>query len=575
MPGERAVSEGASARRPGITAALQHRDFRLLSAAFLTSSIGTWAYNVALAVWLIDTTGRPGWVAAATVGRFLPALVLSPYGGVLAERFERVRLMRTVDVVLFLVMAALAAEMALGVHPALVVLTAAVASSLSTVYEPAAAAMTPQLVPERDLGAANAVRNTVDNVCVVAGPAIGALLLVLADPPGAVLFNALTFLASALLLSRMQARSVPVDVSEGGQLGASGRLLVGIKTVATSSTTAVLVGYSVLATFVFGTDTVLFVVVSEEVLGTGAEGYGYLLAGLGVGGVLAAGLVPRIERLPRLGTVILLGMAGYCLPTLLLLVVDDPVVAFAVQCLRGASTLVVDVLALTALQRSVAPDRLARVFGAINGLMLLAALAGSLAVPLALSVVGLDGVLWAVGLGIPLLSLAGLPWLRRMDQQAAARRATLATQLALLARCDLFDSVREGALEQLAASAEYVEVPAGAVVLRQGEPADALYVIDAGVFSASAVRADGEHVTLQDMGEGSWFAEIGLLEAIPRTATVVTATGGRLLRVEGPAFLTALTQGAPSAALVDAAALRLSRTDPTRSLTRAGLAQAG
>ena len=65
--------------------------------------------------------------------------------------------------------------------------------------------------------------------------------------------------------------------------------------------TAVLVAFSIVATFVYGTDTVLFVVLSDELLGTGAEGYGYLLAGLGVGGIAAAGLVTRLEQRPRLG----------------------------------------------------------------------------------------------------------------------------------------------------------------------------------------------------------------------------------------------------------------------------------
>ena len=72
---------------------MAHRDFRYFIAAFTISFIGTWAYNVALTVWVYDETGSAGWVAAATVGRFVPALVFSAYGGVLAERFERVRLM--------------------------------------------------------------------------------------------------------------------------------------------------------------------------------------------------------------------------------------------------------------------------------------------------------------------------------------------------------------------------------------------------------------------------------------------------------------------------------------------------
>jgi CRP-like cAMP-binding protein len=336
---------------------------------------------------------------------------------------------------------------------------------------------------------------------------------------------------------------------------------------------ATLVGFSVVATFVFGIDTVLFVVLSDRVLGTGSEGYGYLLTGMGVGGVLAAGVVTRLERLPRLGAVILGGMAGYCLPTLLFLTVDQPTVAFVAQVLRGASTLVVDVLAITALQRSIPSDRLGRVFGAFDGLCLLAIVAGSALVPLALDVVGLDAVLWATGLGIPVLCLLAWPWLQRMDREAVARRDALRPRTELLRRCGIFDSVSEGALEQLAGDAEEMDTITGQVVIGQGEPADALYVIDSGVFVPSAVGDDGSTLVLTAMGPGSYFGEIGLLEAIPRTATVVAEGPGRLLRVDGAAFLAALTEEAPSAAFLDGASLRLSRTHPSQRLTRAALGE--
>lgn len=549
---------------------LRHRDYRLFIGAFTTSSIGSWAYNVALAVWLLDETGEPGWIAASTVARFAPALVMSVYGGVLADRFERIRLMVGLDVVFAVSMFVLATEMLLGAPPIVVVLTATVPAIFSSVYEPAAAAMTPQLVPERDLGSANALRNTIDNICVIAGPALGALVLLVADPWLTVVLNGVTFAASAVLVAAVSARSTPVDVSDGGRSGPLAQVTVGLRSMGQSSGTAVLVAFSVVATFVFGTDTVLFVVLSDQVLGTGPEGYGYLLTGLGVGGIAAAGLVTRLERRPRLGPVILLGMAAYCTPTLLLLVVDDPVIAFLVQCVRGAATLVVDVLAITALQRSIPSDRLGRVFGAFDGLLILAVLLGSALMPLGIELLGLDAMLWFVGLVVPVLCLAGLPALRRMDAASAARRAELAPVLAVLTRSGLFDAVSEGALEQLAGSAVRREVAAGSVVIEQGARADAFYVAETGDYEVTARGPDGV-VRLPDMGPGAGFGEIGLIEAIPRTATVRALTDGAVVKVAGDAFLAALTQDTPPAALLNGASLRLSRTHPRRELTQAGL----
>jgi len=56
---------------------------------------------------------------------------------------------------------------------------------------------------------------------------------------------------------------------------------------------------------------VLFVGASAHKLGTGAEGFAYLLAGLGVGGILAAGAVDRLAGARRLGVIILAGAIGY------------------------------------------------------------------------------------------------------------------------------------------------------------------------------------------------------------------------------------------------------------------------
>lgn len=557
--------------KPGLLTSLRHRDFRLLMTAFTASAIGSWAYEIALAVWIFDETGSAAWVGAATIGRCVPALLFSAYGGVLADRFERVKLMVVLDVALFVVMAILALETAVHAPVILAIATAALTSTIGTAYEPAVAAMTPQLAGERDLGSANALRNSIDNICVIAGPGLGAVLLLVGPPPLAISINALSYLISAITVARIRVRSTPVDVTEGGEIGALSQTLVGAKAIVSSSAAAALVTYSVVATFVFGVDTVLLVVLSRDVLGTGAEGYGYLLAGLGTGGVLAAGLVTRLERLPRLGVVILLGMAVYCLPTLIFLVVGNPVIAFVVQVVRGAGTLVVDVLAVTALQRSLPRDLLARVFGAFNAFMLVATIAGAFLTPFVIRWFGLDTTLWIAGLGIPTSCLIGWPVLQRMDRGAAVRRAALAPKLALLRGCDLFASVSEGGIEQLSGAADEIDVRPGQTIISEGDQADAFYVIVVGAFGVTARGESRDVIQLDDLTAGEYFGEIGLIERVPRTASVTAETTGGLLRVDGASFVDVLTQSAPSSHLLDGASLRLRRTHPSLELTRSGL----
>src|SRR6266508_5842428 len=84
-------------KNAGLLNALRFPDFRRLMMAFAVSAAGSWAYNVGLAVYVYEQTHSAAWVGAATIGRFVPSLLFGAYGGVLAERFERVRLMAGLD----------------------------------------------------------------------------------------------------------------------------------------------------------------------------------------------------------------------------------------------------------------------------------------------------------------------------------------------------------------------------------------------------------------------------------------------------------------------------------------------
>jgi hypothetical protein len=547
-----------SETRGSYRAALAHRDFRLMLGGFTISAMGSWAYNIALWVWIWEKTGSAGWIAATSIARFVPALLLATYGGVLAERFERTLVMRVCDTLAMVSMGSLAVTAAFDGPPVLALVFASMTSMSAIANDPAVQAMIPQVVGEKDLAAANAAYGTVDSVAIIVGPMIGAALLVLGPPALSFAVNAATFGISVLLVMRMTARSTPSDVKAEGE-GVIAQMMVGVRAITSSTSAAVLVGFSVLATFVYGLDTVLFIVLAEERYGAGSGGVGYLLTGLGVGGLLVAGLVNRLAALPRLGVVITVGMALYCLPTALLVVVDDFAVAVALQAVRGAGTLVVDVLAVTALQRSLSSDLLSRVFGVFNTLLLAAVALGALAAPVILALVGLDGTLLIVGIGIPLLVLGGWPWLRRMDRTAILRLAELEPRIRVLEVLGIFAAAPRPVLERLAGAATEVEAPAGTVVIRQGETADALYVIASGEVSISRRTGSGPPRFVTTIRGPGYVGEIGLLEGIPRTATVAAVEPTRLWRIEGTEFLDALNEAPAAPVFLETALVRRTR----------------
>ena len=550
----------------GYREVLRNRDYRLLLSGLAISATGSWAYSVALVVFVFDSTHSPTLVAVASLTRFAVALPVSAYGGVVAERFERVRLMVTLDLAALVLMAALAIVAGLHGPVGLAIGLAALTTAAASIYSPAVKATTPAIVGAEHLAAANSLESSVDYLAVVAGPAIGAGLLLLGSPAIAFAVNAATFGYSALIVSRLVARSTPTDVTEGGRAGPLKQLLVGIEAVTQSSTVALLLGFSVLASFVYGTDTVLFVVVSQRQLGTGATGYGYLLAGLGIGGIVAALFMNRLATSPRLGTMIAAGMAVYCLPTALLAVVHAPVLAFCLQVIRGGGTLVVDVLAVTAMQRLVAPDVVARVFGAFFALVLAATAVGAIVAPGLLAGLGLTGALLLMGFAIPAVVLVAFPRVRALDRAALAQLATLAPRIALLRGLDIFAGASRPALEELAASCVEQHVPAGTVVVREGKAADDFFVLATGEVNVSAKGETGAKRSRGTLTAPAYFGEIGLFERMPRTATVKTVQPSMLYRIDGAQFLDALTATPLSPSALGLAQVRLARTHPSRAL---------
>ncbi|MGI9648829.1 MAG: MFS transporter [Acidimicrobiia bacterium] len=545
--------------RATFRSALAHRDYRWLASAFVVSNIGSWAYNVALIVWVFETTHSAAWVAGASLARFLPALLFSAYGGVLAERFERRNLVVVLNLTSTLTHVVLATIVAVDGPVVLALAMASLGTIQGTVYEPAVVALTPQIVGEKDLAAANSLNGMIDNGAVIVGPAIGAGLLVWFSPPVALLVNAVTFLYAALATARVRTRSHPTDVTEGGGKGPIAQMAVGFRALAESRLARSLAGFSVAASFFYGTDTVLLIVLSEERLGTGATGFGYLLAALGVGGLLAGPFINRLAARPDLGTVIAIGMAAYTIPTAVMVVVDNPSIAFALQVVRGAGTLVVDVLAVTAMQRTLPSDLVSRVFGVFIGLVLAAISLGALVTPVLLEVIGLTPTLLLLGLG-PVLTLgAGITRLAAINRTSAERLGQVAHRISVLESTRLFSALARPSIEHLASAAKQLNSATGIAIITEGDTADAMYVIVEGTVAVSARGDSDAPIEVAELGPGDYFGEIGLLEGAPRNATCTALSDCRLLQVDGTAFLAAV-QDSPQSGFLDRARHREART---------------
>jgi MFS family permease len=562
-----AAASGASrkAARSRYRDALRHRDLRVLIAAFLVDQIGSWSYVVVISVYVFDQTHSTQWLAALGICRWGPNLLLSSYGGVMADRYERRKVLIVSALTSTVLMTGMAIVVAASAPVGLVLVLSALSSASLSPYRPAAGALTPEVVGERDLAAANSIFAGLENLVVVVGPGIGGLLLLTGRPVIGVAINAASFAVAAGVTSRLSVRSRGGAGAEGST---ARQWAAGLRALRAQPVALAIMLFAALDSAVYGASTVLYVPLSIR-LGTGPNGYSYLLAGAALGGVLGAALANRLSGAPRLAPVIMGSICLQALPFLATVPVHSPALACALQVVSGVGMIIVDVLAITSLQRDLPSDVLSRVLGVFETVVLAGILLASLGTGILLAHTGVGVALVAVGVGIPALGLTGLPALLRADRASAAATRRLRPRVELLSKLDLLAGADRNTLERLAAAAEQEVLPAGTVVIREGDEADALWILARGELSVSASTDGAEPHELPPVTAPGYVGELGLLRGIPRTATVRTREESTLLRIDGQEFLSALETSRPSASLLSVAGARLART-PGRPGTTEG-----
>jgi hypothetical protein len=300
----------------------------------------------------------------------------------------------------------LAAVAAAGLPIALAPVIAAAATAAAAPYMPCVAAVTPRVVDDADLPGANAARSAVGGASIILGPALGGVLMFLGSSAAAFALNALTFGLSALAVLAIRDRGVfatrrpaerPAGLFSTGLFhGLFGELAQGAAALRAHPKAVRLIGADIMCSFLYGTQTVLLLLVSRHV-GLGAQGYGYMFAAIGAGGLIGTALTSRASRSSRPHRVQAAALAAAGLPTVLLTVTRLPAAAIVLAGLTGIGTLLVEILTETTLQRTLDED----VFGRAYGLALPASLGGivvgSAIAPVLASLLGGSGALLAVG----------------------------------------------------------------------------------------------------------------------------------------------------------------------------------
>ena len=304
--------------------ALRHRNFRLIWLGLMLSFTGSMMQNAAL-LWqvsLLVPASRKG-LALGMVGlvKFVPIVVFSLISGVVADAWDRRRLMLITQVAATAVAVALAILTFRGlasVWPVYVL--AALGAAVGAFDLPARNALVPSLVPREHLPNAISLNTIMFQTASVVGPSLGGLLIAAAGVQWVYLANAVSFgavVAALMMMRDVPARApAPPGADDAMRDDVSLRAaLEGLRFVFRSPLIRSTMLLDFFATF-FSSATALLPIFAQDILHVGARGYGWLYAAPAAGALLtSAVMVPMTERIQRRGRTLLWAVAAYGLAT--------------------------------------------------------------------------------------------------------------------------------------------------------------------------------------------------------------------------------------------------------------------
>jgi MFS family permease len=284
----------ADAEQPSPWAPLHNPIYRNLFIASFVSNIGTWMQSVAAQWFLVEKHSSDVIVALVQTASLGPTLVFALFAGVLADLFDRRRLLIVLQTYAVLVALALAVLTYLDrVSPtALLMFTVAIGCA-SALAAPAWQAIQPEVVPREQIPAVSTLGSVSGNASRAIGPAIGGVVLALAGPAAVFAINALSYagIIVALLVWKRPKQIAPLEREHFGQAIVTGLLFVNNAPIFRR-----ILLHAALFLFPASALLALLPVVAARNWHLGASGYGVAVAAVGLGAVLAVAVAGVIRQ---------------------------------------------------------------------------------------------------------------------------------------------------------------------------------------------------------------------------------------------------------------------------------------
>lgn len=335
--------------------ALESPGYRLLFQGSLVTQIGMWMQQVAFGWLVLEMTNSPFYLGLAGFCRALPMLIISPFGGVLADRLDRRHLLVASQSAIAVLSGVLALMVWLRVaEPWHLLVSSFLLGAAFSMNMPSRQALVSQLVTREQLPNAIALNSMSMNSSRVIGPSLAGILIGVIGIPGCLALHGLAYVWSVF---NVLAIKVPAYAGRARDASVLQNLVEGFRYCYEQKSVFGMLSLAIMTT-VFGMQYMnLLPAFARDVLGMGPEGLGLLMTAVGVGAVAGSIGVASLGAAKHRGTVLLLNAATFGGVMVLVGLTRSTPLAMALLAVAGACQAVMMVLNQTIIQQIV-PDHL-------------------------------------------------------------------------------------------------------------------------------------------------------------------------------------------------------------------------
>lgn len=318
----------------------RHKAFLILWIAGLISNIGTWIFNVTCGWMMTNLSTSPLMISLVQAATTLPICLFALPAGALGDIFDRRTVLLCAQISLSIILLCFVILLAVDVVTPWLLLTFTFLTGVGTAFSmPVWLAIVQRLVTKEELHAAVALSGVSMNIARAVGPAIGGYILISFGAIYAVGIDALSYLAvvGALLWWQI-AIKIESTLPRERILGA---MKAGIRFTRHSKALKSTLIRSFAFLFFAASYWALLPLIAKTLLQGGADLYGLLFGGIGVGAVTGAVILPTLKKVLGVEGLVISGTLGTALAISLFVMVNQPEYAFIASCIAGAAWMMV------------------------------------------------------------------------------------------------------------------------------------------------------------------------------------------------------------------------------------------